>query len=409
MNLKLLLYTFDWFPTLGGVQSVTAALAAGLSAQSRPGESVSVTLVTQRAAHGMDDSKFPFRVVREPSLAELIREIRSSDIVHTAGPALRPLLISRLLRKPIVVEHHGYQSICPNGLLLLGTDRSACPGHFTAKKYEKCIRCGAQEIGWLRSFRRLALTFVRRSLTKRARAHVAPSQHINHRLSLPHTQVIYHGVAPIPSTEGSGGQRNGVTRFAFVGRLVTEKGVDILLQAAHRLASGERCDFHIRIVGDGPERNRLEKIVTELDLTTRVEFMGGIAPDAVNRVLAESEVIVMPSVWEEVAPMVAVEQMMQGRLVIASDLAGLSELVGENGLKFTAGDAHALSACMRRAMMDKEMAKERSTRAREYAHTNYTEQRMIREHLELYRRVLRNEDFVTPQSESEAKRATSPT
>ena len=56
----------------------------------------------------------------------------------------------------------------------------------------------------------------------------------------------------------------------------------------------------------------------------------------------------IPSVWEEVAPLVALEQMMQGALVIASDIGGLGEEVSGFGLKFPAGDFHALASCMRR-------------------------------------------------------------
>jgi hypothetical protein len=41
--------------------------------------------------------------------------IRRANVVHLAGPALLPLLLARLFRKPVVVEHHGYQAICPNG------------------------------------------------------------------------------------------------------------------------------------------------------------------------------------------------------------------------------------------------------------------------------------------------------
>src|SRR5271167_4303307 len=128
MSLKLLLYSFDWFPSTGGIQTVTMALANGLSkhSDSDGGPKIDVTLVTETAADGMNDSCLKLRVIRRPGRTELLREIRAADIVHLAGPSLPPLGISLLFGKRIVVEHHGYQAICPNGLLLFGAEHSLC-------------------------------------------------------------------------------------------------------------------------------------------------------------------------------------------------------------------------------------------------------------------------------------------
>ena len=149
MKLNLLLYSYDWLPLVGGVQSVTADLAEGLSEWSsvHKDDVVSVTLITQTPGLGMDDSKLPFAVIRRPRLAELINQVWSADVVHLANPALLPLALAWLLRKPTVVEHHGYQSICPNGILLYGPDTSICPGHFMAGRYGKCYKCNSARMG----------------------------------------------------------------------------------------------------------------------------------------------------------------------------------------------------------------------------------------------------------------------
>src|SRR5579863_2644326 len=389
MSVKLLIYTFDWLPLVGGIQTMTAALAAGLTSapEDRGQETISVTLVTATAANGMDDSKFPFRVVRQPSLRQLIREIRSSDIVHVAGPSLRPLLITRILRKPTVVEHHGYQAICPNGLLLFGRERTMCPGHFMASRYWKCVQCNAGEFGWFGSVRAMMLTFARRALTKGVRVNIAPSQHICNRLSLPRTQVIYHGVAPAESMDVPAETVTSPTHFAFVGRLVHEKGADVLLRAAGLVARWG-YDFRIKIIGDEPERARLERMADELEIRGKVEFVGWVAPEGVNGMLSQATAVVMPSVCEDVAPLVAIEQMMQGRLIIASDIGGLGEIVDGYGLKFPAADANGLALCMRRVISDGALVSETGDRARENASKHYTEQRMIREHVDIYAREI---------------------
>ena len=82
MKIKLLFYSHDWFPLVGGVQTVTLSLATGLTewAKNHPGESFEVTFVTQTPANGMDDSKLPFRVLRRPRLTELIRDRKSTRL-----------------------------------------------------------------------------------------------------------------------------------------------------------------------------------------------------------------------------------------------------------------------------------------------------------------------------------------
>ena len=100
MKINLLLYSHDWLPLVGGVQTVTLSLATGLAewGKTHPGDSIEVVFVTQTPANGMDDFKFPFRVLRHPGQRELIRHIRSADVLHLAGPALLPPLFARLCR-----------------------------------------------------------------------------------------------------------------------------------------------------------------------------------------------------------------------------------------------------------------------------------------------------------------------
>ena len=96
----------------------------------------------------MDDTAFPFRVVRHPGVRKLAQLVKEADVIHVAGPAFLPMLIGLILSKPVVVEHSGYQSVCPNGMLLYGPTGSNCSGHFMARRYHKCLRCNAQEMGW---------------------------------------------------------------------------------------------------------------------------------------------------------------------------------------------------------------------------------------------------------------------
>lgn len=389
MNLTLLIYSRSWSPTVGGVETITRTLAEGLSKRpySQPGDSIRVILVTLTPAGDMDDSLLPFQVVRRPSFWNFIRLCLTADIVHLAGPALLPLSLSWLLKKRIVLEHHNYQSMCPNGLLIHRPDLAICPNHFLAGRYQECYRCNSEALGRAGSLRNLFLAFPRRWLARTVAANIAPSCHMEMRAALPRTQVIYHGVAEANSALETITKTTRPVCFAYVGRLVREKGVSLLLHATQQLIA-EGYDVRIKILGDGPDRVPLETLAKELHLQTNTEFMGAVPIESIADVLSEAIAVVMPSTWEDVAPMVAIEQMMQGRLVIAADVGGLGETVNGFGLRFPPGDIEALKSRMCQAIENPDLSIRMGREARTNAITSFSQQRMVEEHLQLYRRII---------------------
>ncbi len=392
MKTNLLLYSHGWFPQVGGVQTVTLSLATGLAewGNSHPDECFEIILVTQTPANGADDSRFPFRVVRRPKVLELIRYIRSADILHLAGPALLPMLFAWFLGTPAVVEHHGYHSICPNGLLLYAPDQSICPGHFQAKRYRQCIRCNAKDLGWSKSFLNLLLTFPRRWLCQRVAGNIAVTHHVARRIALPRTHTIYHGIhdaygasAPPLSSSPLGSQ----LRIAYVGRLVQEKGLPLLLEAAKQLKK-DGISFQLTFVGDGPQRAELEASTRLLDLQDRVTFTGKLTGPDLNDALQAVQVVVMPSQWEETAGLAAMEQMMRGGAVVAADIGGLGEIVDDSGLKFPPGDSMALAACLRRLAENPVLITELGVAAHRRALQVFALDGMIQGHVRIYQAAI---------------------
>lgn len=385
-----MIYTHAWAPMVGGVQTVTRDLANGLIEWHRahPEEAIDVTLVTQTAAGNMDDSEVPFRVVRQPSNRKLISLIHRADILHIANPALIPLTLGWMFRKPVVVEHDGYQAACPNGLLLFQPDRRVCPGYYLAGCYAKCVQCNSVEMGWFKSLLSLLFTFPRRWLTRRVAVNITPTKHIGRRVALPRTRVIPHGVPRYVTFEsgGSFSEDAGIPTFAYVGRLVSEKGVPVLLGACSILAA-QGFSFRLKIVGDGDQKKHLEQSSAELGLGSHVAFLGAIPVNEIPQLLHDAIAVIMPSIWEDVAPLVAYEQLMHGHLVIASDIGGLGEIVGDVGLKFPPGDAHALAACMRRVIEEPSLAKDLRSRARQRAQEDFTLESMVANHLSVFKEL----------------------
>ena len=386
MRLNLLLYSYDWAPLVGGIQTITRELVEGLCAWSRAHEddAIYVTLITETAADGMDDSKLPFPVIRRPGLFALAGYIWSTDVVHLANPTLLPLALAWVLRKPTVIEHHGYQSICPNGILLYGPDNSFCPGHFMAARYGKCVQCNYARIGHKAALQNVISTFIRRWLCKRATVNVAVSNHVARRLALPRTQTVFHGI-PVTGEEPAIELQSIDDRMqiGYVGRLVAEKGVPILLAAARQLHDSG-FSFLLTLIGDGPEREKLESETRRLGLQNRVKFTGYLIGTEFEAALRSLNVLVMPSQWEETAGLAVMEKMMRGSAVVVADIGGLSEVVGDAGLKFVPGDADSLYARLRQLLEDPSMIASLGAAARTRAKQSFNRDSMIQGHIALY-------------------------
>jgi glycosyltransferase involved in cell wall biosynthesis len=391
--MNILIYTHTFAPKIGGVQTYVMLLAEGIADYAKQQDAAQesavqpwVTVVTPTPADGFDDATLPFRVVREINIRTLWNLISKADVVQLAGPTLLPLFFGLIQRKSICIEHHGYQAACPNGLLLYKPTTTACPGHFMARRYHKCLHCNSVALGWLRSLRHLLLAFFRRLLCYFATVNLPISYNVQKRLQFPRSQVIYYGITDPFAQELSALPVSNIaepTCFAYVGRLVSEKGLPLLLEAAHRVKE-QGYDFRIRFVGDGPERQRLEDLSIRLDLHQQVIFTSFVTGEELQHALEDVAAVVMPSIWEETAGLSAIEQMMRGRLVIAANIGGLGEIVDGFGLRFPMGDVDALAGCLKQVLDDPTLVKTLGQVARTYAIQYFHQDRMIEEHLRLY-------------------------
>jgi glycosyltransferase involved in cell wall biosynthesis len=130
-----------------------------------------------------------------------------------------------------------------------------------------------------------------------------------------------------------------------VGRLVPRKGIDNLLQA---LALNRGAAWHLTIVGDGPERERLERLASELRLAARIRWTGGLPAEQLARLWPDLDVLVQPSRalpdWQEPNGHVLVEAMAHDVAVLGSGSGVIPEIVGDAGVVVAAGDPPGLAA-----------------------------------------------------------------
>jgi glycosyltransferase involved in cell wall biosynthesis len=384
---KLLIYSHFFAPSIGGVESVVLSMARGLAElrDAKGAFEFEITLVTQTPAGNFDDEALPFRVIRQPGFFQLWRLIRESDLVHAAGPALAPLLLTHLAHKPLVIEHHGYQATCPNGLLFHHPTQRVCPGYFETRNYLECWNCNTRIEGTSGALRLLASTFLRRAGSRWAARNIAPSHHVAARQGLPRTTVIVHGVEdPLHKTDRKAeSQSVNRTSFAYLGRLVIEKGVSVLLEAA-RLLRVEGRDVQILLIGDGPDRSRLEKQIAAAHLQETVRITGFLSGAALQRELSTVGAIVIPTIMEEIAGLAALEQMVLGRAVIASAIGGLQEIVEGAGLTFPPGESPALAEAMKRILDEPGLASSLGALARQRVLRSFSLRDMIDAHARMY-------------------------
>jgi glycosyltransferase involved in cell wall biosynthesis len=147
------------------------------------------------------------------------------------------------------------------------------------------------------------------------------------------------------------GTRNlRTTRLLAVGRLVEKKGFHVLLEA---LASLEPR-FELRIVGDGPERERLNALVAGLGLAGRVRLSGPSTHHELPGEYARADIVVVPSIVDaggdrDGLPNVVLEALASGRPIVASAVGAVASAVrdGHTGLLVPPGDVKALRAALR--------------------------------------------------------------
>lgn len=129
--------------------------------------------------------------------------------------------------------------------------------------------------------------------------------------------------------------------LVFLGRLVSQKGVDVLLSALHKLKE-EGLIPHLTIIGIGDEEVTLREMVNDLALEN-VEFAGKQTGEALARMLNRHQIMVVPSREREGFGVVALEGIACGCVVVGSESGGLPEAVGPCGVTFPVGDSNSLA------------------------------------------------------------------
>jgi glycosyltransferase involved in cell wall biosynthesis len=180
----------------------------------------------------------------------------------------------------------------------------------------------------------------------------------------------------------------------FVGRLVERKGVHLLLDALASLPPARRVV--LRVVGDGPDRARLQARAEELGLGGRAVFHGFVSKEELQARMAECDCFVLPAVVDskgdtEGLGVVLLEAMSYGKPTIASAAGGIVDIVrdGRNGFLVPPGDAAALAGAIGRMMDDPEGARRMGMNGRDDVRTGFSWDVIVGRLAEVYEAVRR--------------------
>ena len=297
MKLKILLGSHHFLPSTGGIETASNLLAREFAALGHE-----VRVITQTEGNG----SFPFAVTRRPGPLALWREVRWCHVFLQNNISLRTLWPLLILRRPLFIVHQTW---------IANSDES---------------------VGWRHRLKNWVLRHATSLAISRAIADRLPTSSI--QVGNPYDDQIF--------TDSSAGPRS--KELIFVGRLVSDKGANLLLEAMAALESKPR----LTIAGDGPERENLEKQAAELNLQSRIEFVGSQTSHQLAELLRQHQILVVPSRWREPFGIVALEGIACGCVVVGSAEGGLAEAIGPCGLTFPNGDARALAGILARVLSD---------------------------------------------------------
>ena len=308
------------------------------------------------------------------------------DVVHVKDflSQMSPSILPVLRGTPCVMHVAWYKAVCPTGTKML-PDGSRC----TESPGRLCHRGGCLprrdyaplmfQARLLRHWRDTFDIVVANSHATRRQLEKGGYRNV---------EVIHYGVPSCPMRPPLADPPTAV----FAGRLVREKGVDVLLRAFATLV-GDVPAVRLVIIGEGRERAALERLIGELGLHTSVQLLGKVAHDQMVRVAAPAWVQVVPSRWDEPFGIIAAEAMMQGRAAIVTGTGGLAEIVadGDCGFHTPPGDVPALAAALRRLLTDRELAERFGQAARRRALAHFNEERYVDQFVSLYERLLQSQ------------------
>ena len=392
--MKILLLN-DYGAATGGAEYQILALREGLRSRGHDARLFASTALYSPGkpmadyyCHGSVSWSQSLLMVANCSAFRRLRRVLAAfrpDVIHISmfSWQLSPLILPLIRRFPCVYHVQMYNAVCPLGTKMTPDGNLCSQTSGLACLRSRCLTPQS----WI-------LRMVQKGLWKHWRnsidSLVAVSEAVRLRLTnegFSVQKVVWNGVPLVPAPRVLSAAPTAV----FAGRLVPEKGVDILLHA-FALVRRKIPSAKLWIAGDGNERPRLERLIDELSLRDSVSMLGFLARDEMERKFSQTWVQVVPGRWEEPFGMVIAEAMMRGSAVVASSLGGALDLVEHQitGLLVPPGDVAALSDALTSILSEPGAARTMGQAGRARALRDLTEEASVDRFVALYEGLLKH-------------------
>lgn len=292
----------------------------------------------------LDPSGFPYHtgLQLDEALRERTAEFDAYDLVHSyvmdAIPALGEVATKTMAAT--VVTLNAYGGICPKHDLRY-MDREPC----TSNGLAKCTACSLATSGGHDRYGRAYRSASRMGYLKLVRKGGRMADRIDgyHALS-PHLKGTYADfgfprdrLAVVPNVLDERFDREHASDFEepyellYVGDLARHKGVDRLVPVLDALNRRSSATFRLTVVGDGGLRSELERQTSTRALEPVVSFAGRLPNAELPGVFASRDLFVYPGRWDEPFGRVFLEALATGTPIVASDVGGVADIVGDGG------------------------------------------------------------------------------
>ncbi|NTV51809.1 MAG: glycosyltransferase family 4 protein [Candidatus Firestonebacteria bacterium] len=302
------------------------------------------------------------------------------NFAHQLSPSILPVF--RKHRLPVVMTMHDFKLVCPVYTLLAG-------GHFCQQcrqgRYYRCTLNKCAKGSYAKSLLNTVEMYLHHRflhLYDLIDIYISPSRFMQRTMQemgfrgeiqyLPNFINLNLYPAPTPSEQRA---------FVYFGRLDEGKGLETLLAAAQDIPAP------LKIIGDGPLREKLEQVARPHG---RIRFLGYLQGEALRREIRESLAVIQPSELNENNPLSVLEAFALGRPVIGSNMGGIPELVkdGETGLVYPAKEAGELKQRMLRLQADPQSAAAMGKSARGLIEREFSEETYYRGLMKLYQQAI---------------------
>ncbi|MBS1641204.1 MAG: glycosyltransferase family 4 protein [Bacteroidetes bacterium] len=289
--MNIVIYSSTFYPNVGGLENIMEGLADEWSLSN------TITVFTKTKNINADNKTYP--IIRKTQLLALYKKVKKADVFVEANISLKTCLVGLLCKKKWVVIHH-----------LPYNHQNTISGKLKNQLTKICYNISVSNY--------VASTLKDKSII------------INNFYN-----TNFRRIDSIEKKKD----------FVFLGRLVSDKGADIAINAFAEIIK-KGFNSTLTIIGDGPEKQSLLAIVDKEKINNNVFFEGTLTGEILVKKLNEHKIMIIPSRWQEPFGLIALEGLACGCIIIAVNSGGLTEAAKEFGNYFSIDDENNLTVLM---------------------------------------------------------------